>query len=312
MNKFQTNDSNEMDLRELFYSLWRGKIYIFFFAFLFVFLASLYLQDHKKLFLVEYKLKAVAAPDNNNGGVNLRGLSGLATLSGVPLPANNNTDFMIFKELLYSVEVSEEIFKNKELIKRIYSNEWNSSFNNFIEPSKSEFRAYISNLKNIVTGSKKAIYIPPNPRRLAVYISSAIKVDEDQDTGFLNVKAETTKPDMLLSVITLAVETADHIMRQRYINFSAEPLAFYKEKLRTARSREHREALAGLISKEEQKLMFASKGKYFTAEPYIAPSISLYPVAPRPILILFFSMIFGFFIGCCVALMRSEIMKVRK
>ena len=52
-------------------------------------------------------------------------------------------------------------------------------------------------------------------------------------------------------------------MRQRYIAFAKEPLAFYKEKLRTSRSREHREALAELIGKEEQKLMFASRGKIF-------------------------------------------------
>jgi hypothetical protein len=75
----------------------------------------------------------------------------------------------------------------------------------------------------------------------------------------------------MLSLIIEATKASDKIMRQRYIDFSTEPLAFYKDKLRTARSREHREALAELISKEEEKLMFASKGKHFIAEPYINP-----------------------------------------
>ena len=77
------------------------------------------------------------------------------------------------------------------------------------------------------------------------------------------MRTETSKPELMLSLMKEATRASDQIMRQRYINFSKEPLAFYKEKLRSARSREHREALAELIGKEEQKLMFASRGKIF-------------------------------------------------
>ena len=98
-------------------------------------------------------------------------------------------------------------------------------------------------------------------------------------------------------------------MRQRYIDFSTEPLAFYKEKLSTARSREHREALAELISTEEQKLMFASRGKYFIAEPYINPSVSLYPITPNSKLILALSLVMGLFLGAALVLMRNAIKK---
>ena len=98
-------------------------------------------------------------------------------------------------------------------------------------------------------------------------------------------------------------------MRQRYIDFSTEPLAFYKDKLRTARSREHREALAELISQEEQKLMFASRGKYFIAEPYINPTISLHPTAPKPKLILALSLVLGLFLGATFVLVRHAITK---
>ena len=106
-----------------------------------------------------------------------------------------------------------------------------------------------------------------------------------------------------------ATKASDKIMRQRYVDFSKEPLAFYKDKLRTARSREHREALAELISKEEQKLMFASKGKHFIAEPYINPTISLHPTAPKPKLILALSLVLGLFFGSALVLMRHAIKK---
>jgi hypothetical protein len=152
-------------------------------------------------------------------------------------------------------------------------------------------------------------YNPPNAKRLAEYISKNIQISEDKITGFLTLKAETSKPDMLLSLIVEMAEASDKIMRQRYINFSTEPLTFYKEKLRVSRSREHREALAELIGKEEQKLMFASVGKYFTAEPYIDPKISFYPTAPKPKLILLISIIFGFFTGCGIVVLRNAYTK---
>ena len=239
----------------------------------------------------------------------MSGLSGFASFAGVQLPSNSSNDYKIFKELISSVEVSELIFKNKTLINEIYANEWNSSLNNFSGPSLSKYKTYINDLKRNITGNKQMDYMPPNPRRLAIYISDNISINEDINTGFLTLKSETSKPELILSLIDMVINTTDQIMRQRYIDFSKEPLEFYKEKLRTARSREHREALAGLIGKEEQKLMFASRGKYFTVEPYIKPTISLYPVAPKPSLVLLLSLILGLITGCGMVLLRKVLIK---
>ena len=55
--------------------------------------------------------------------------------------------------------------------------------------------------------------------------------------------------------------------------------------------------------------MFASKGKHFIAEPYINPTISLYPTAPKPALNLVLSLMMGLFIGTAFVLMRHAIKK---
>lgn len=306
MNNQQINKNYEIDLKELILVLWRAKVYLLFFSVTAVFFASIYLQGAERVYLVKYKLKPVGETEQKNS---FSGLGGFASLAGVQLPSSSTNDFKIFKELVSSVEVSRIIFENKELIETIYESEWNSSLNDFSEPSKSKFRAYISGLKNTLTGNNEINYIAPNARRLAIYISDNVLINEDNITGFLTLTAETSRPDMLLSLISEVIKTTDQIMRQRYIDFSKEPLAFYKQKLRTARSQEHRTALAELIGKEEQKLMFASKGKYFTAEPFIEPTISLYPTAPKPKLILVLSLITGLFIGSAVILIRYAITK---
>ena len=305
-NHYDNSLNDETDLKEFFCILWRSKVLIITLGFLFFSFASFYLQNAERKYTVEYNLKPVTENDKNSS---LAGLGGLASFAGVQLPSSSSNDFKIFKELITSVEVSDIVFENKELIRNIYKNEWNASLNKYSEPSKNKILTLISNIKRLVTGNNHFNYIPPNARRLAIFIAKNFQITENKDTGFVNIKSETSKPDILLSLIVEATEASDKIMRQRYVEFSIEPLAFYKEKLRTARSREHRESLAELISAEEQKLMFASQGDYFVAEPYLNPKISLYPTSPKPLIILVLSIILGLFTGTIIVLIKNVIMK---
>jgi len=300
--------NDEIDLKELFFTLWGAKIYIILIAIISVFLASFYLQSAERKYSVEYNLKPVGETKNSSA---FSGLGGFASLAGIQLPTSSGNDFNIFKELITAPEVSEIIFENKKIIKEIFRSEWNETLNNYSRPPKSKIQIFVSDAKKLLTGSIDVNYMPPNPRRLSIYIKKNIQIGENKDTGFLKFTSETSKPELMLLLMIEATKASDKIMRQRYIDFSTEPLAFYKEKLRVARSREHREALAELIGKEEEKLMFASKGKHFIAEPYINPTISLYPTAPKPQLILALSLILGLFLGAVFALMRHAIKKDR-
>ena len=303
----QNNEFNdEIDLRDLFFALWGGKIYIILISIISFSLASFYLQYAERKFSVEYNLKPVGETKNSPS---FSGLGGFASLAGIQLPTRSNNDFNIFKELITAPEVSEIIFENKKIIKEIFRSEYDETLNNYSRPSKSKIQIFVSDVKKLLTGNTDVNYMPPNPRRLAIFIKNNIHIGEDKDTGFLKFTSKTSKPELILSLIIESTKASDKIMRQRYVDFSTEPLAFYKEKLRTARSREHREALAELISKEEQQLMFASKGKYFIAEPYINPTISLYPTAPKPKLILALSLVLGLFLGAALVLIRYAIMK---
>jgi LPS O-antigen subunit length determinant protein (WzzB/FepE family) len=307
MNNHQKNN-DEIDLMAIMLPLWRAKAFLLLCCTLSIFFASMYLRGADREYLVQFKLKPVGETQQKSP---ISNLGGLATLAGIDVPTSSSNDFIIFQELTFSEEVSEIVLMNKELIKEIYDGEWNPSLNSFSEPEKSKRAVYISDLKRIITGNRKLNYMPPDARRLADYIKKNIKLDEDDDTGFLTIKAETSKPDMLMSIISEVIDATDEIMRQRYINFSKEPLNFYKEKLRISRSRELREALAGLIGKEEQKLMLATKSKYFSVEPYMNPTISLYPTSPQPKKVLFLYLILGFTLGCGIVFIRNLMSRSR-
>ena len=306
MNNQAKIHEDEIDLKDLFLILWHGKIYIVIFSIISVFLGSFYLQHAEKKYSVEYNLKPVG---ETNNVPSFAGLGGFASLAGLQLPTSSSNDFTIYKELITSLEVSEVILENKKIIRDIFRSEWNETLNNYSRPPKSKIQIFVSDVKKLLTGNIDMNYTPPNPRRLAIFIDKNIQIGEDKPTGFLKLTSQSSKPELMLSLIIEAAKASDDIMRQRYIDFSIEPLAFYKNKLSSARSREHRQVLAELISKEEQKLMFASRGKHFIAEPYINPTISLHPTAPMPVLILLASLIIGLFTAVAVILMRRAIKK---
>ena len=236
--------NDEIDLRDLFFTLWGGKIYIILISIISVVLASFYLQFAERKYSVEYNVKPVGETKHSPS---FSGLGGFASLAGIHLPTSSGNDFNIFKELITAPEVSEIIFENKKIIREIFRSEWDETLNNYSRPPKSKIQIFVSDAKKLLTGNIEVNYMPPNPRRLAIFINKNIQIREDKETGFLKFTSETSKPELMLSLIIEATKASDKIMRQRYIDFSAEPLAFYKEKLRIAGSREHREALAELL-----------------------------------------------------------------
>ena len=156
-----------------------------------------------------------------------------------------------------------------------------------------------------LTGSEKKIYEAPTPQRLSELIKGLISIYEDKDTNFIIITTQHGNPELALSLILKATKITDNIMRERYIRVSKDPLEYYKEKIATARSREHREALATLIGNEEKKLMLASYGAYFVAEPILKPTTSLYPTYPNSLITLFMALIIGLIVSFLIIFLRN-------
>ena len=123
-NSNDIHAENEIDLREIITALWRGKFFIIFCTTVSIVFASYNLRHEEKKYSIIYKLKPVNQKDN---GPNLSGLGGIASLAGINLPSSSSSDFNVFKELIYSNEVSHEIIKNKDKSVKSINNNIRSS-----------------------------------------------------------------------------------------------------------------------------------------------------------------------------------------
>lgn len=295
---------DEIDLRELFAELWRGKWLILSISCVSLALASLYLNGAVRKHTVSMTFKPVI---EESSGPNLAGLGGLASLAGVSLPQSGSGDFATYRTLLGSQEVAERVIATTELLPAIFKNEWDAQNAQFREPSHGVLRQSLSGLKSVLTGDEKGDYIAPNPQRLSIFVEDTFALTLDKETGFLTVSAESDDPELIVALIIAATEATDELMKERYIINAEQTLQFYQSKILISRSREHREALAKLISAEDQKLMLTSEGRHFVAEPLTRATISMAPTSPKSVLVLALALMLGGCVGAAFVLIRSAV-----
>ena len=302
MEHGRVENDDEIDLKELFLTLWQGKYLICLISFVAVVLASVYLHSAERKYSVEFVLKPVI--EVSGGGPNLSGFSGLASLAGVSLPTSNSSDFVTYQKLIFSEEVADRVSSNTELLISLFGAEWNSTDKIFEAPPVGLVGVLKQVVKSTLTGVTKGEYIEPNPKRLSMLMDAKLNISTDSKTGFVSISTQTSSPDLMVSLITSAAQETDNLLKERFFATAEETLEFYQQKLLTSRSPEHRQALAILISAEDQKLMLASKGRNFVAEPLTMPSISLYPTSPKSSLVLALGFVLGIFMGAAIVLLR--------
>jgi len=300
--------NDEIDLRELFLTLWRGKYVIFLISVLAIAFSSIYLRTSERKYSVQAVFKPVVEVSS---GPNLSGLSGLASFAGISMPTSNSSDFTTYQKLIFSEEVAEKVFTNRELMLKIFQGEWSTDTGSFVAPVSGRLGDMKQLVKSGLTGFEKGEYIPPNPKRLSMLMAAILNISVDSSTGFLSITAETSSPDMITELISNATQETDDLLKERFFVSAEDTLEFYYQKLLTSRSPEHREALAKLISAEDQKLMLASKSSNFVAEPLTMPSVSLYPTSPKSSLVLALGFVLGIFLGAAIVLVRHAIAKPR-
>ena len=137
---------NEIDLRELFAALWRGKWLIFSLCCVALVLASIYLRGAERKYTVSMTFKPVI---EDSSGPNLAGFGGLASLAGVSLPQSGSGDFATYRTLLRSEEVAERVIGATELLPKIFKNEWDAQQAQFRQPPRGVLGRSLSGLKSI-------------------------------------------------------------------------------------------------------------------------------------------------------------------
>ena len=304
----QENKSNDdaIDLKELFSVLWSGKYFVIILVVISIVVGSLYLRNSSYI----YKVSILLAPvQTEQTAPNVGNLGGLASLAGISLPTGSASDFGKYKLMLKTQEISSLIFKEKNLIQELFSNEWDNNQQIFREPEKNRQILIKNYIRKVLTGRPPKEYAGPNPARLAELIDNGIYISLDQKTQYLSLSAKTSNPELFIKLLVSMINNTDELFKKKFIKHANDAVQFYQIKISKARSQEHREILATLIAKEERKLLLATREGPFVAEILTGPNTSLYPISPKASLILALSILLGGFLSCGLLVIRSFLSK---
>jgi hypothetical protein len=289
----------EIDIRELFLTTWREKVFIVGCMLAAIAIASFNLHRDDRKYTVTYTFQPASGISGEES------LSHLDLLSEALLSRKGNSGFETLEILLKSVDVSKNLILNQSIVRQLFSNEWNEEAQRFEMPEQSFGKKIKYALKAKLIGHVKGEYTPPNAARLSAVLLDAFDVSKDINTGLLTLSSETSTPKLTLELMSASMKVADQIIKDKFLLKSRLAIDSYKQLLAQTRSRKNRQRLALLMLNEQHKQMIASSSDFFVAKPLTSPFISLYPTSPNDSIVLILYAVLGFFFGALATLIRK-------
>lgn len=220
--------NDEIDLVQLFKTIWAGRKIIYYSIFI-MFVIGLTVASTAP---VKYKASATLLPSSEKKSGSLGGLSSLAGLAGINL--GGLTDASGIAPSLYPEIVASTPFK-EELISQKFDFEGYSEPLTFLEYSAKEKPesfvsillkytvklpftikdAFVSKAPTVASAKKYAVevnQISESERRALGMVSNIVKITVDSKGGLISVEVELGEPVLAAQVATRAVD-----MLQRYV-----------------------------------------------------------------------------------------------
>ena len=289
----QTNEANninyascieedEIDLRELFETVWNHRRFIVVFVFVVTALTLIYALSKPN----EYKVAIKLTPQEQQKSVSLGGLGALASMAGVNIGGGNSG---ITPEIAFSTLLDDYVFMKEFIVK-------NRLDKMLQDPKLDEDFVFAFGFRGVydifhthadANNQKNDIY--------SIYktIKNSISVTTDKKTGIMEISVTHPSRRFAYDVLNLFLEDATaYLIRQNLQNINAQ-IQKYKSELAKTSNLELKAELAKLISSLVKQKVYINTSKYYKVKvitpPYIPDKKA--KVKPKRALILIVAMV---------------------
>lgn len=288
------NQDDELDLRELFAIIWKGKWLIIAITFVFA-LASvaiaLWLPD-------EYKATVVVQPNESGSDGKLASLAGqfggLASLAGINLGAGESSDAIIAMEILSSWGFAEQFIEKHQLAVPLFAaTGWEQSSNSLIldedlyDPEKDKW----------VREPPKGKTVNPTSWELYEEFKELITVNQDKETGLITISVIHYSPIIAKQWADWLVQDINRHMKERALIEANKSIKYLEEQINETSIAEIRTVFSELIQEQHKTKMLAQ-----VSDEYVFKTVSVAKVPeekekPKRLLIV----IIGVFVGGAIS-----------
>ncbi len=300
-------DSDEIDLRELFAAIWKGKWIIIATTFVFAVASVIYALSLPNI----YKADALLAPaeSSNGGGLSKMAgqLGGLAALAGVNLGGGESSQTDLAVQVMKSRQfVDSFINKHDLLVPLMAAKEWDLANNRLIiddelyEQSTGEWLREPEGLR----GAK-----PTAQEAFEVFNKEVLNVNQDKESGLYTVSVKHYSPYVAQQWVNWLIEDINKVMRERTISESSQNLDYLNTQLQKTAVADMQSTFYSLIEEQTKSLMLAEVQEEFVfkvVDPAVVPELK---DSPKRALICVLGIMLGGMLGVAIVLVRFAFRK---
>ncbi len=307
-NKRLHDFDDEIDLRELFLVLFKGKRIIAYLT------ASLGLIGiiYSLLLPNIYKSEALLAPVEETSLIDgaLSQYSALAGFAGIDLPNSDqsgNANKAV--ELIISLDFFENYLMPKIFLPDLMALKSWEDKKNIIIYDDSIFQKDSNIWVRDFSYPQKLI--PSAQESYEVFTEEHLRINQDKVSGYITLSVEHQSPLIAKQWVEIIFEEVNSFYSQKDKESAEKAVIYLNEQIASTSLLEIREVTTKLLEKEFQKLTLVEANKDYVFEYIYPPSVMEEKSEPKRFLIFIWFFLTGFMFGVIIVLLRHYLLELK-
>ena len=254
-------EEDEIDLRELFATIWKHKVFIAIFVFIVTTLSIIYALSKPN----EYKVYTLLAPQEQSKGMNLGGLGALASMAGVNIGGGSGvTPDQAFQTLLDDYPFMKNFIQKYKITQKLLSGELEKGYI-FAMNNDSVYKFFHSKSD---TNTKEITFFD-------IYkgFVKSFSISTDKKTGLITISFTGPNREFDYFVLNKFLEEATKFLIERNLKDLDSQIDKYQNELIRTDNIELKTELAKLISNLIKQKVYINSSKYYKVKVITDPFI---------------------------------------
>jgi uncharacterized protein involved in exopolysaccharide biosynthesis len=303
--QYVQHHDDEIDLKKLFFALWKGKWIILFTSFVFAVGGVLHALSLPNI----YKAEAILAYANDRKTGGLAGLAsqfgGLASFAGVNLGSGSTDSKVMALATLQSRQFMNAFINKYDLLPQLMAGEkWDSSQNKLIINSNS----YDISEGEWATNDAGASLKPSDWSAYSAF-KSVLTVSENKSTGLITLSITHLSPTIAKQWVDWLVIELNSWMKDKSLDETRRNIRYLEGQIEKTNITDMQSVFYQLIEEQTKNLMLAEVQDEFVfkiIDPAVVPEEK---VGPRRARICVLAVLLGGMLGTAIVLIRYAFTK---
>jgi LPS O-antigen subunit length determinant protein (WzzB/FepE family) len=290
-SNIHNNSVDEINIRELFQTIWKGKITIFGITLLSSILAVLFSLSLPNIYQSEAILSPVGAEVGSKKNSNIGGLASLAGINLSSQPAGNSIKAM---EKVRTLSFFEDyILPNIFLPNLMAVDSWDPDTNK-ISYNEKDYNEKTKTWNEI-----------PSAQESYDEFKDIMSFTQDYDTGFVSVSVRHQSPHIAKDWVDLIVNQINYFFRMNDKKEANLSIDFLNMQISQTSYTEIKQVIAQLLQNKVQQLTLIEANEFYVFSYLDPPAAMEDREEPNRVSICFLGFIFGVLLGLLIVITRQ-------